>query len=252
MSNSSLVDVKVPAHSSNYTKGRKGTKISEITIHHMAGVLSAEQCGKIFQKKGRNGSSHYGIGNDGKIGLYVDESNTAWTNSNWNSNLRSVTIETSNSKTGGNWEVGDEALNSLIELVADIAKRNNITPVKGKTITWHRMYTNTSCPGEYLLSKMDYIVKEVNKKLKEKEKKGYTGAFPSLGVKGYLKQGDKGTQVKRLQGFLNWCINAKLDVDGSFGPATLAAVKKYQKEYGLTVDGFFGKKSLAKAKTIKK
>ena len=114
------------------------------------------------------------------------------------------------------------------------------------------MYTATTCPGEYLLSRMDYIVEEVKKKLNEQEKKAYTGKFPSLGVKGYLKKGDKGTQVGRLQAFLNWCINAKLDVDNDFGSKTLAAVKKYQKKYNLEVDGFFGKKSLAKAKTIKK
>lgn len=253
MSNSSLVDVKVPAYSGNYTKGRSGKKISEITIHHMAGVLTPEQCGKVFQKVGRKGSSHYGIGSDGRIGLYVDEKNTAWTNSNWEANCRAVTIETSNSKTGGNWEVSDKALNSLIELIADIARRNNLGKlVKGKNLTWHRMYSKTTCPGDYLLSKMDYIVEEVNKILTEKEKKGYTGKFPSLGLKGYLKQGDKGTQVGRLQEFLNWCINAKLTVDKSFGPATLAAVKKYQKEYGLEVDGFFGPACLKKAKTIKK
>lgn len=164
MSNSSLVDVKVPAHTSNYSKGRSGRKIEMITIHHMAGVLTVEQCGKIFQKKGRNGSSHYGIGNDGRIGLYVDEKNTAWTNSNWDSNCKAVTIETSNSKTGGKWPVSDKALNSLIKLVADIAKRNNLgTLVKGKNVTWHRMYTATTCPGDYLLSKMDYIIKEANK-----------------------------------------------------------------------------------------
>jgi LysM repeat protein len=164
MSKSSLVNVEVPAYSGNYTKGRSGRKIEAITIHHMAGVLSAEQCGKIFQKKGRNGSSHYGIGNDGRIGLYVDESNTAWTNSNWDSNCKSVTIEVSNSSTGGQWKVGDNALNSLIRLVADIGKRNNLgTLVKGKNVTWHRMFTATTCPGDYLLSKMDYIIAEANK-----------------------------------------------------------------------------------------
>lgn len=163
MSNSSLVNVKVPAHSSNYTKGRTA-KISEITIHHMAGILTVEQCGKVFQREGRNGSSHYGIGSDGRIGLYVDEENTAWTNSNWNSNCRSVTIETSNCELNGEWKVSDEALKSLIKLVADIAKRNNLgTLVKGKNLTWHRMYSATTCPGDYLLSKMDYIVGEANK-----------------------------------------------------------------------------------------
>ena len=164
MSNSSLTNVNVPAHSSNYSAGRSGRKIEMIAIHHMAGVLSAEQCGKIFQTAGRGGSSHYGIGNDGRIGLYVDESNTAWTNSNWDSNCKSVTIETSNSSTGGNWNVGDKALNSLIKLVADISKRNGLGKlVKGKNVVWHSMYTSTVCPGPYLLSKLDYIIAEANK-----------------------------------------------------------------------------------------
>ena len=83
-------------------------------------------------------------------------------------------------------------------------------------------------------------------------KKGYTGTFPSLGLKGYLRKGDKGTNVKRLQEFLNWCIGARLSVDGSFGPATLTAVKNYQLKYNLTVDGYFGPASLKKAKEIKK
>lgn len=164
MSNSKLVSVKVPAHSSNYTKGRSGKKITKITIHHMAGVLSAKQCGAIFQKKGRNGSSHYGIGNGGEIGLYVDEKNTAWCDSNWNSNCTSVTIETSNNKRGGDWTVGDKALKSLINLCADIAKRNNLGKlVVKKNLTYHSMYANTTCPGNYLRSKMQYIADEANK-----------------------------------------------------------------------------------------
>lgn len=164
MSKSSLVQVNVPAYEGNYTVGRSGRSIEAITIHHMAGVLTAEQCGKIFQQVGRYGSSHYGIGNDGKIASYVDEENTAWTNSNWDSNCKSVTIETSNSEIGGEWKVSDNALNSLIRLVADIAKRNNLgTLVKGKNVTWHSMFTSTTCPGAYLLSKMDYIISEANK-----------------------------------------------------------------------------------------
>lgn len=162
MSNSSLVSVKVPAYSGNYTVGRSGRKIEAICIHHMAGRLSAENCGKIFQAVGRNGSSHYGIGYDGKIGQYVDEKDTAWTNSNWDSNCKSVTIETSDND--NSWYVNDITLNSLIKLVADIARRNGLGKlVKGKSVTWHSMFTNTTCPGNYLLSKMDYIVDEANK-----------------------------------------------------------------------------------------
>lgn len=163
MSNSSLATIKVPAYAGNYTKGRSA-KISEITIHHMSGKLTAKRCGELFQAVGRNGSSHYGIGYDGEIGLYVNESDTAWTNSNWESNCRAVTIETSNNINAYPWSVSDASLKSLIKLVADIAKRNNLgTLVKGKNLTWHRMYAATDCPGDYLLSKMDYIVAEANK-----------------------------------------------------------------------------------------
>lgn len=173
MSKSPLTNVTVPADKTNYTKGRS-SKITEITIHHMAGVMTAEQCGRIFQQKNRNGSSHYGIGNDGRIGNYVDENNTAWTNSNWASNCRAITIETSNNKVGGDWTVSDKALKSLIKLVADIAKRHNIKLVKGKTLTWHSMYAKTVCPGNYLRSKIDYIISEANKIINPSTKKSVT------------------------------------------------------------------------------
>lgn len=162
MSNSKLVSIEVPAYEGNYSKGRSGRKIEQICLHHMAGRLTAEQCGKIFQKVGRYGSSHYGIGYDGRIGQYVDESDTAWTNSNWDSNCKSVTIETSDND--NSWYVNDTTLNSLIKLVADIAKRRNLGKlVPGKNLTWHSMFTNTTCPGDYLRSKMQYIADEANK-----------------------------------------------------------------------------------------
>lgn len=74
----------------------------------------------------------------------------------------------------------------------------------------------------------------------------YYGELPSK----TLQYGMKGTQVKYLQDFLNWCLGETLAIDGSFGPATRKAVKEYQKKYGLEVDGSFGPKSRAKAKTV--
>ena len=162
MSKSSLVQVVVPADEGNYSKGRSGRKIEQICLHHMAGRLTAEQCGRIFQAKGRYGSSHYGVGYDGSIANYVDEEDTAWTNSNWDSNCKSVTIETSDND--NSWYVNDITLNALIKLVADIAKRRNLGKlVPGKNLTWHSMFTNTTCPGDYLRSKMQYIADEANK-----------------------------------------------------------------------------------------
>ena len=133
-------------------------------VGNCAGVLSAAQCGAIFQRPGRNGSSHYGIGVDGEIAWYVDEDCVAWTNSNWPSNQCSVTIENSNCETGGDWPVSDATLNSCIKLVADIAKRNGLGHlVPGQNLTWHSMFAATTCPGDYLRDRMQYIADEANK-----------------------------------------------------------------------------------------
>lgn len=164
MAVSPLATESYPAYAGNYSGPEARTNITEITVHHMAGVLSAAQCGGIFQRPGRNGSSHYGIGVDGEIAWYVDENCVAWTNSNWPSNQRAVTIENSNSEVGGEWPVSDATLNSLIKLVADIAKRNglgHLTP--GQNLTWHSMYASTTCPGDYLRARMQYIADEANK-----------------------------------------------------------------------------------------
>lgn len=254
MSNSDLVSKKINAYSGNYTKGREGNKIKKITIHHCAAVMSCESIGNRWQRKGLEVSSHYGIGNNGKIGQYVDEKNTSYCDGNWQSNLTSVTIETSNNKVGGKWTVSKEALDSLIKLVADIAKRNDLgTLVKGKNLTWHSMYANTACPGDYLRSKIDYICEEANKINKiEKKGKTYTGTFPKLPVRGYFKRGDTGKQVEYLQKFLNWSTSSKLVEDGVIGSKTIEAIEKFQKKVLISCDGLFGKNSLKKAKSFKK
>ena len=162
--NSPLVNVVIPACEDNFTYGRSGRTLQKITVHHCAGIMSVESIGYLWQNPNRECSSHYGIGNDGRIGQYVDESNTAWTDINWESNCTSVTIETSNDSVGGDWHVGDPALNSLIKLCADISKRNNLgLLVPGQNLTWHSMYAATTCPGDYLRSKMEYIADEANK-----------------------------------------------------------------------------------------
>lgn len=201
MSKSSLTQIIVPADEGNYTKGRDGRSIEAITIHHMAGRLTAEQCGRIFQAKGRYGSSHYGVGYDGSIANYVDEEDTAWTNSNWDSNCKSVTIETSDND--NSWYVNDITLNALIKLVADIAKRRNLGKlVPGKNLTWHSMFTNTTCPGDYLRSKIQYIADEANKI------NGYGSATSDTKVNVYyrVKTQKHGwlSEVKNLEDYAGW------------------------------------------------
>lgn len=169
MTGSSLVTKRMQAYAGNYTKGRnRYGKITEITVHHCAGVMSIDDLGRLWQRVGREGSSHYGVSGT-QIGQYVSEDDIAWTNSHWASNCRAVTIETSNNGGAPNWPVADDTLQTLIKLVADIAKRNGLHPlVLGKTLTWHSMYAATACPGPYLKGKLQYIVDEANK-LNEQE-----------------------------------------------------------------------------------
>ena len=164
MGYSKLTERFYPANSNNYTVGRDGRNLIKLTLHHCAGVMSAETIGDLWQNPNRECSSHYGIGNNGEIYCYVDENNTAYTDGNWDSNCSSVTIETSNCSTGGDWPIGDNAMNSLIKLVADVAKRNGFGKlVPGQNLTWHSMYASTECPGDFLRARMQYIADEANK-----------------------------------------------------------------------------------------
>lgn len=167
MSNSSLVSIV--NYSPNHS-GRRNKPITKIAIHHTAGAISAATIGNIFKPTSRRASCNYGIGNDNKIVLCVDESNRSWcTSSSWCDN-RAVTIEVSNSSNGGNWPVSDRILATLIDLVTDICKRNGIknctyTGGKDGVLQKHEWYSVTNCPGPYLGSKFSYIASEVNKRL---------------------------------------------------------------------------------------
>ena len=169
MIKSSLTDVVVEASASNYTQGRRGYKVCKITPHHMAGVLSAEACGRIFQNAGRQASSNYGIGNDGKIACYVGEENRAWTSSNRANDCQAITIEVSNSSVGGDYPVSSAAWNSLVRLCVDICRRYNFRLTYDGTangsLTRHNMFANTNCPGKYLQDRFPQLVKEVNAQL---------------------------------------------------------------------------------------
>jgi HK97 family phage prohead protease len=57
-------------------------------------------------------------------------------------------------------------------------------------------------------------------------------------------EGEGGKRVSDLQARLNQ-LGFKLKVDGKFGPATLAAVRAFQKAHGLKVDGLVGPKTTA-------
>lgn len=172
MSNSSLVNYKALTKHFGYPTGktgRGGKKIDKIFVHHMAGILTVEQCGNVF--KTREASAHYGIDGKGRVGQYVLEENAAWHCANKEYNQRSIGIELAND--GGaktNWHVSDKAIAKCIDLIVDICKRNGIKKINytgnlNGNLCMHCWTASTSCPGGYLKTKFKYIAEQVNKKL---------------------------------------------------------------------------------------
>ena len=88
----------------------------------------------------------------------------------------------------------------------------------------------------------------------EESKNEPTPAKKPEAKKEYIDFGDKGTAVKEVQKMLIKCGYSCGDAgaDGEFGNNTLKAIKKFEKDYKLTVDGVVDDKTLAKLKEIYK
>lgn len=69
------------------------------------------------------------------------------------------------------------------------------------------------------------------------------GGSSSTKSSGTLKKGSKGDNVKVLQNALNSLGYGNLAVDGVMGTQTVNALKKFQKDSGLSADGVFGSKT---------
>ena len=174
MSNSPLVSYK--KISPNRTSPRNHA-IDTITIHCVVGQCTVETLGNIFAPTSRQASSNYGIGLDGKIGMYVEEKDRSWCTSSASNDNRAITIEVA-SDTSEPYAVNKKAYAALIDLVTDICKRNGIKKLvwstdknervnhlNGCNMTVHRDYANKSCPGKYLYDRHGEIADEVNKRL---------------------------------------------------------------------------------------
>lgn len=181
MKSSPLVEYQKlsPNHS-----GKRTHEIDTITPHCVVGQLTVESIGNIFSKASAKASSNYGIGKDGKIGLFVVEGNRSWCSSNRDNDQRAVTIECA-SDIDAPYAMSDKVYNRLIDLCVDICARYNKTKLiwlgdKTKTmlyqehqkqgemvLTVHRWFANKSCPGDWLYSRLGDLAKTVTDRLSE-------------------------------------------------------------------------------------
>ena len=178
----------------SYTKlspnhsGQRTHAIDRITPHCVVGQCSVETLGNIFAPTSRQASCQYGIGADGRVGMYVEEKNRSWCSSSNANDQRAITIECASDNTHP-YAFKDVVYDKLIELCVDICKRNGKSKLlwlgdKDKTLNYspksdemvltvHRWFANKSCPGDWLYNRLGNLATAVTERL--------TGGFTDTG-----------------------------------------------------------------------
>lgn len=177
----------------SYTKlspnnsGKRTMNIDRITPHCVVGQCSVETLGEIFSNTSIIASSNYGIGVDGRVGMYVPENKRSWCSSSAENDQRAVTIECA-SDTNEPYRMNDAVYKTLVKLCVDICKRNYKTALlwlgdKEKTLAYspksnemvltvHRWFANKSCPGNWLYSRLGSLAESVTKELSKNVEPG--------------------------------------------------------------------------------
>lgn len=166
----------------SYTKlspnhsGQRTHSIDRITPHCVVGQCSVETLGNIMYPTSRQASCNYGIGPDGRVGMYVEEKNRSWCSSSNANDQRAITIECA-SDTFHPYAMNDKVYATLITLCTDICRRNGKKKLlwfadKNKSLAYspkqdemvltvHRWFANKSCPGDWLYSRLGDVAAKV-------------------------------------------------------------------------------------------
>ena len=160
--------------------GQRTHSIDRITPHCVVGQCSVETLGSIFAPSSRQASSNYGIGEDGRVGMYVEEKNRSWCSSSNANDQRAVTIECASDNTEP-YAFKDVVYQTLIKLCVDICQRNGkkkllwlgdkdttlaYTPKADEMVlTVHRWFANKSCPGSWMYARIGDLASKVTAQL---------------------------------------------------------------------------------------
>jgi hypothetical protein len=224
---------------------RNGQPINGVVIHHVAGTNGLKY---VANANTRNSHPTYHISNSGAVTGIVNPDRRPYSTGG-TPDPNAVTFEIDNSSAGGDWPVSPAALEALINVIVYHGSQSpragkgfakNLPAVKQAEffIAWHSQYKATACPGPFIMSQLDYIVSECNKRASgvapvPSSVAPVAPAKPKL--VGMLRRGSTGANVRYLQAALGG-----LKVDGQFGPITDKAVRAFQAAQGIKVDGIVG------------
>lgn len=241
--------------------GLRGHSIDRITPHCIVGQWTAKRGCDFFATERHDASCNYICGIDG-VGLCVEEKNRSWCSSSRENDNRAVTIECA-SDLSEPYAFRPEVYNRLIDLCVDICKRNGkskllwlgtlamteaYTPKPDEMVlSVHRWYQpDKSCPGNWLMSRMDELAAQVTMKLagdtpepvSEPEPAGETCEVKATMALRRFDNWNDSFWVKIAQEILiHKGAGLQGGADGYLGAMTQAALKKFQKEKGIPVTG---------------
>lgn len=227
--NSSLVSYTKlsPNHS-----GQRTHSIDRITPHCVVGQCSVETLGNIFLPTSRQASCNYGIGVDGRVGMYVEEKNRSWCSSSSANDQRAVTIECA-SDTTEPYAFKDVVYQKLITLCVDICKRNGKSKLlwlsdKDETLSYepksdemvltvHRWFANKSCPGSWMYARMGDLAAKVTAQLGGGASEDTEADYPEKLTEGYYRVRKAWSDSKSQKGAYKILSNAKKCADANPG-----------------------------------
>lgn len=244
-----------------------------ILLHTDAG--NAKSLFGWFSNPKANASCHFFVRKDGGVEQYADTTRVTFTSRE--GSYRSIGVETQGF---GNEPWTDKQAEAIAQLLAWCHKTHGIplrvmasSRAGEKGVGWHRLGIDGNfpampnilagrkqrgggqlwsgsrgkvCPGDDRIRQVPGIVaraKQLAGAPAEPSKPSTGGSAPSAGNGKVLSLGSTGAAVKALQAGMKRIFPTyagKLATDGSYGPATLAAVKEFQRRVDLDPDGVAG------------
>lgn len=183
---------------------RGDSRVTRITIHHMAGNIDAEDCARMHRDGSVDVSANYYIGSDGSICAGVSEDRRAWTSNSRANDYTAITAEVANNSGEPEWTVSDEAYEALTDLCAEICTRYGIEPhydgTPNGTLTIHRMFCSTECCGAYLIGKHEsgQLERDIRAKMGQDIKPQPTGELYRVQVGAFSHRDNAERMQKKL------------------------------------------------------